>query len=123
MKHLNDAGRAPQDVLDELRGFAVGDPNYRDGRLWSLVYHLDEAHAAFLSEAYAAFSAANGLNPTAFKSLKRFENDIIASVAEGSSSASARWSPKASCRGGSGRGRRCRPRAGWPAILASAGSR
>lgn len=82
MKHLNDAGRAPQDVMNELRGFATGDPDYRGGRLWSLVYHLDDAHAAFLSEAYAAFSAANGLNPTAFKSLKRFETEIIAITAE-----------------------------------------
>jgi glutamate/tyrosine decarboxylase-like PLP-dependent enzyme len=46
------------------------------------VYYLDEEYADFLGQAYQAFSSANGLNPTAFKSLKRFENEIIAGVAE-----------------------------------------
>ncbi len=54
----------------------------RRGRLWSLVYYLDEDYSRFQADAYQAFSSANGLNPTAFKSLKRFENDIIAGVAE-----------------------------------------
>src|SRR5690606_2181246 len=34
------------------------------------------------AEAYQAYSSANGLNPTAFKSLKRFETEIIGAVAE-----------------------------------------
>jgi sphinganine-1-phosphate aldolase len=81
-KPLPDDGRSREDVLHALRGFAEGDPDYRHGRLWSLVYYLDEGHAEFLAEAYQAFSSANGLNPTAFKSLKRFETEIIAAVAD-----------------------------------------
>jgi glutamate/tyrosine decarboxylase-like PLP-dependent enzyme len=79
---LPDTGRAPEEVLAELRGYAADDPDYKSGRLWSLVYYLDEAHADFLNEAYAGFASANGLNPTAFKSLKRFETDVIAATAE-----------------------------------------
>ena len=75
-------GRDPQAILDELQQFGVDDPAYRDGRLWSLVYYLDDDYSAFLGQAYQAFASANGLNPTAFKSLKRFENDIIACTAE-----------------------------------------
>jgi len=75
-------GRATAEVLAQLASFAVDDPHYQQGRLWSLVYYLDEAHADFLAAAYQRFSSANGLNPTAFKSLKRFENEIIAAVAE-----------------------------------------
>ena len=82
VKHLPHTGREPQDVLRELRGYAADDPNYRDGRLWGLVYYLDDDYSAFLGQAYAAFSSANGLNPTAFKSLKRFENVITAATAE-----------------------------------------
>ena len=82
MKHWHDTGRATAEVLRELKGYAVDDPNYREGRLWSLVYHLDDEYAAFLAEAYASYSAANGLNPTAFKSLKRLETEIIAATAE-----------------------------------------
>ena len=75
-------GRPSADVLADLKGFAAHDPNYKEGRLWSLVYYLDETYADFQGEAYREFSSANGLNPTAFKSLKRFENEIIAAVAE-----------------------------------------
>ena len=79
---LPENGRSTEDVLRELKTFADGDPDYRHARLWSLVYYLDEPHADFLAQAWQAFSSANGLNPTAFKSLKRFENDIIAAVAD-----------------------------------------
>jgi sphinganine-1-phosphate aldolase len=75
-------GREPQAILDELAQYGVHDPAYKDGRLWSLVYYLDDDYSAFLGQAYQAYSSANGLNPTAFKSLKRFETEIIASTAE-----------------------------------------
>jgi sphinganine-1-phosphate aldolase len=74
-------GRSRQEVLAELDAFGQGDPDYRHGRLWSLVYWLDEEHDDFLAEAWRRYSSANGLNPGAFKSLKRMESDIIASVA------------------------------------------
>lgn len=74
-------GRPRDEVLADLHRFAADDPDYKAGRLWSLVYWLDEAHDDFLGDAYQAFSSANGLNPTAFKSLKRLETEIIASVA------------------------------------------
>lgn len=79
---LPDEGRPTQEVLAELKGYGANDPDYKAGRLWSLVYYLDEEHQGFMGEAYQAFSSANGLNPTAFKSLKRFETEIIAAVAE-----------------------------------------
>ena len=62
--------------------FGRHDPNYKDARLWSLVYWLDEPYAEFLGQAYQAYSSANGLNPSVFKSLKRFETQIIAATAE-----------------------------------------
>ena len=75
---LPQTGRTPAEILAELTGFASQDPNYKAGRLWSLVYYLNDDFEKFLGQAYQAFSSTNGLNPTAFKSLKRFENDIIA---------------------------------------------
>ena len=82
MKTLPATGRAADDVLRELGAFSDADPDYKHGRVWSLVYYLNERYADFLAEAYKTYSSANGLNPTAFKSLKRFESEIIASVAE-----------------------------------------
>ncbi len=74
-------GRPTADVLADLARYGAQDPDYRGARLWSLVYYLDEGHDDFQAQAWRAFSSANGLNPTAFKSLKRFENEIIAAVA------------------------------------------
>jgi sphinganine-1-phosphate aldolase len=79
---LPASGRSRQEVLQALEAFAAEDPDYKSGRLWSLVYWLDESHDDFLAQAYQAFSSANGLNPTAFKSLKRMESEIIAAVAQ-----------------------------------------
>ena len=78
---LPDNGRDPQSILDELGRYGASDPAYKDGRLWSLVYYLDEDYSSFLGQAYQSFSAANGLNPGAFKSLKRMESEIISITA------------------------------------------
>jgi glutamate/tyrosine decarboxylase-like PLP-dependent enzyme len=78
---LPERGRPADEVMQQLRGYGAEDPAYRDARLWSLVYYLDAAHDQFLNEAYHAYSSANGLNPGAFKSLKRFEADIIDATA------------------------------------------
>jgi len=77
---LPERGRDPQEILDALAQFGEHDPHYKNGRLWSLVYYLNEDYHAFQGQAYQQFASANGLNPTAFKSLKRFENDIIATT-------------------------------------------
>ena len=79
---LPEQGRDRAEVLEALKAYGAHDPDYKAGRLWSLVYYLGQEHDDFLGEAYQAFSSANGLNPTAFKSLKRFETEIISAVAE-----------------------------------------
>ena len=75
---LPEAGRDPAEILAQLGQYGDADPPYRAGRMWSLVYHLNDELDQFLGQAYQRFASANGLNPTAFQSLKRFENDIIA---------------------------------------------
>ena len=77
---LPEHGRPADEVLQQLQDYGRDDPHYQDARLWSLVYYLDPAHADFLAKAYHSYSSANGLNPSAFKSLKRFENDTIAAT-------------------------------------------
>jgi sphinganine-1-phosphate aldolase len=78
---LPPTGRPSEQVLRDLELFGADDPDYRHGRLWSLVYWLDEAHDEFLARAGRMYASANGLNPGAFKSLKRMESEIVASVA------------------------------------------
>ena len=78
---LPPLGRPDDQVLLDLERFGNDDPDYKHGRLWSLVYWLDEAHDEMLARAWRMYSSANGLNPGAFKSLKRMESEIVASVA------------------------------------------
>lgn len=78
---MPDTGRPADEILRELHEYVAGDPDYRHGRAWSLVYYLDEAHDDFLASAWRICSSANGLNPGAFRSLKRLETDVIAATA------------------------------------------
>ncbi|NQT62753.1 MAG: aspartate aminotransferase family protein [Candidatus Marinimicrobia bacterium] len=77
MKTIPKHGIDQSKVLDEMREYGGQDVNYRDSRTWSLVYHLDDKHTEFLKQAYGLYFSENALNPMAFKSLKRFETDII----------------------------------------------
>jgi len=79
---LPDKGRGEEEVLEALGAFASEDPDYRKGRTWSLVYYLGEEHTHFLQQAYARFFSANGLNPMAFRSLKRLESEVISMTAD-----------------------------------------
>ena len=81
-KPMPDTGQGSADVLKQLETFKEHDPSYKDGRVWSLVYYLDEDHSAFLKESYHRFACENGLNPTAFKSLKKFETEVISATAD-----------------------------------------
>ena len=60
MNALPEHGRPRAEVLEALRAHAADDPDYKGGRLWSLVYWLDEEHEAFMGRAYQSFSSANG---------------------------------------------------------------
>ena len=63
-------GRPFEEILKELDSFGKDDPRYKEAKTWSLVYYLNEEYTQFLEKAYARYFSANGLNPTAFKSLK-----------------------------------------------------
>jgi len=74
---MPEYGRPYGEILAEIESFGKDDPNYKDAKTWSLVYYLNEEYTNFLAEAYTKYFSANGLNPTAFKSLKRFENEVL----------------------------------------------
>lgn len=71
------SGRDRAEVLRELDELRCDDVDFRAGRTWSLVYYAGDEHDAFLKEAAAKYFSQNGLNPLAFKSLKRMESDVV----------------------------------------------
>ncbi|MFP4601156.1 MAG: pyridoxal phosphate-dependent decarboxylase family protein [Persicimonas sp.] len=70
-------GIAKDELLDTMRGFREGDADWKAGRTWSLVYYAGEEHYDLLKSAYELFFSENGLNPMAFKSLKRMEAEVV----------------------------------------------
>jgi glutamate/tyrosine decarboxylase-like PLP-dependent enzyme len=74
-------GRDHAEILSELQALRETDANWRDGRVFSLVYHAGEAHERLLGDAHRLYAATNGLNPMAFKSLKRLEAEVIGMAA------------------------------------------
>ncbi|MEM9860767.1 MAG: aminotransferase class V-fold PLP-dependent enzyme [Myxococcota bacterium] len=68
-------------VLASMETFRRRDADWKSGRTWSLVYSAGAEHTAFLKEAHNKFFSENGLNPMAFKSLKRFESDTVSMMA------------------------------------------
>jgi glutamate/tyrosine decarboxylase-like PLP-dependent enzyme len=80
---LPGSGRPAGEVLAELRALREADLPTHGGRTLAYVYDsglagVDELAAA----AHAAASSANGLDPTAFPSLLRMENDLVAAAAD-----------------------------------------
>jgi len=74
---LPEHGIDAESVLKCMESYAADDADYRNGRTWSLVYYLGQEHSDFLKKAYEMFFSENGLNPMAFKSLKRFEKEVV----------------------------------------------
>jgi len=76
-KTLPEKGLPRDEVMKMLRQYGENDPAYKKLKTWSLVYYLGEEHTEFMKDAYYEYFSANGLNPTVFQSLKRFETEVV----------------------------------------------
>jgi sphinganine-1-phosphate aldolase len=75
--------RLPQEGVEEqeLRRMLArargDDADWRGGRLWSLVYYAGRSHTDFLCEVFREYASENGLSPSAFPSLARFQREVV----------------------------------------------
>lgn len=74
---IPETGRPHQDLLAEMKAMKTDDAQWHQGRTWSMVYHVDDEHKAFLQEAAQQFFSESYINPFAFKSLQRMELEVI----------------------------------------------
>ncbi len=74
---IPEKGRPAEDLLTEMESYGVDDVDFKGGRTWSMVYWAGDDHHAFLEKAHNLYMAGNALNPMAFKSLKRFEAEVV----------------------------------------------
>jgi glutamate/tyrosine decarboxylase-like PLP-dependent enzyme len=78
---LPKQGKSREDVHAEIELALGRDADWRGGKIWSLVYFAGEDVADVLKDAYTAAFYTNGLGPGAFKSLRKFESEVIAMTA------------------------------------------
>ncbi len=71
------SGGDPAALLAEMQAMRAEDADWQGGRTWSMVYYIGPEHHAFLKQAHNLYFAENGLNPMAFKSLKRMESEVV----------------------------------------------
>ena len=74
-------GKTKDEVLAAMRAARDHDVQWQKGRAFSLVYHAGKDVDDLLKEASLLFFSENGLNPTAFPSLRKFETEIVAMAA------------------------------------------
>ncbi|MBE7440736.1 MAG: aspartate aminotransferase family protein [Spirochaetales bacterium] len=70
----------PDRILSELKKARKKDVNWKDGKVFSLVFYPGEEIYTLLQQAYQLFFSENGLNPSAFPSLRKFETDVVSMV-------------------------------------------
>ncbi|HTP11724.1 MAG TPA: aspartate aminotransferase family protein [Anaerolineae bacterium] len=70
-----------QAVLETMKAARDHDVKWREGRVFSLVFNAGDEVSDMLKEAYDLYFSENGLNPTAFPSLKKFETEVVSMVA------------------------------------------
>lgn len=80
--HLPEKGIHQAELLSFMQAQKTDDADWKAGKMWSLVYHKDDAHAQLVKEAFGMFLSENYINPMAFKSLKKMEEEVIAMASE-----------------------------------------
>jgi glutamate/tyrosine decarboxylase-like PLP-dependent enzyme len=68
-------------VYSQLEQIHQVDKSWKDGKMFSLVYHASDEHTEFLKRVYTLYFHENGLNPGAFPSIKKFESEVISMAA------------------------------------------
>ncbi len=80
--HFPTRGQSREQVLDRLEAMRRDDARWKEGRTFSLVYHVSDDVSALLAEAYTMFLSENALSPLAFPSLRRMEAEVVAMAAD-----------------------------------------
>lgn len=70
-------GRNPEEIFTDLKDLKKDDIQWRNGRLFSYIYHPGDEGEALLKKAYSEYLTENGIDPTSFPSLVHMENDVM----------------------------------------------
>lgn len=74
---IPEEGISHETLLDLLSALRRHDVTPSEGRAWAYVYDAGDDHTNFVISAHNMFIHTNALNPMAFSSLRKMENDVI----------------------------------------------
>src|SRR3989304_923732 len=74
-------GRSRQDLLATMQALRQKDIKWQEGKAFSLVFYAGDDVTEILKQAYLMFFSENGLNPTAFPSVRELETKVVAMTA------------------------------------------
>ena len=77
MERIPDNGRPMDDLLREMEAFKEQDIRWRQGRNFAYVYFAGDQVLSDVQRAYMSFFSENGLNPSAFPSLRKMEAEVL----------------------------------------------
>lgn len=75
---IPDRGRSRDEVFATLEAYRADDLPWRDGRTWAYVYDPGPEAEEVVKRAFTMYLTENGLDPTAFPSALRLENEVVA---------------------------------------------
>ena len=75
---IPDKGLAKDEIFRRLEAFRADDMHWRSGRTWAYVYDPGAEAEEVIKQAYTMYLTENALDPTAFPSVLRLENEVVA---------------------------------------------
>ena len=79
---LGREGMSRDEVLAALAAMRTSDKDWRNGRCFALVFHAGDEVEEIAREASVMYLAENGLNPMAFPSLGRMQEEVVDVLAD-----------------------------------------
>ena len=78
MLRIPEKGLSEEEVFARLTAFGEKDVPWRDGKLFAYIYNGGPDVERVAKRAFAQYLTENALDPTAFPSLRRMENELVA---------------------------------------------
>ncbi len=81
-KKIPQTGEMVDALKSAMQDARQKDARWQDGKTFSMVFYPGEEVAKIQEDAYRQFFFENGLNPSAFPSLRKFETEVVAMSAD-----------------------------------------
>ena len=75
-------GIAHDKIFSHMENLRGDDCNYRDGKTFSMVYHLGGRHEELMKTVVSSYLEENYLNPMAFQSIRKMEQELVTIVSD-----------------------------------------